>query len=108
MLINYRTVLIVVEMSVSSVNPLAVSLGVLGESMGDKRTCHWAKGVRHPPEPLTRLCCYVSARAPLCGRRQGSKLCRAGEEGVLKALTTRDSLGLGPLEIKLLRVTISI
>lgn len=33
---------------------------------------------------------------------------RAGKEGILKALTTRDSLGLGPLDSKLLRVTISI
>lgn len=30
-----------------------------------------------------------------------------GKEDILEALTTRDSLGLGPLEIKLLRVTIS-
>lgn len=33
---------------------------------------------------------------------------RAGKEEILNALTTRDSLGLGPLEIKLLQVTISI
>lgn len=33
---------------------------------------------------------------------------RAGKEEVLNVLTTRDSLGLGPLEIKLLQVTISI
>lgn len=33
---------------------------------------------------------------------------RAGKEDILNILTTRDSLGLGPLEIKLLRVTTSI
>lgn len=32
---------------------------------------------------------------------------RTDKEDILKALTTRDFLGLGPLDIKLLQVTIS-
>lgn len=75
-----------------------------------KKLANFATDGQHLSEPTHKgHAVTVSAELLHGGKMTGLKAMEGpvGKEDILEALTTRDSLGLGPLEIKLLRVTIS-